>query len=83
MPEDNDLKITTVRPGLYSFNTMSLAPLQKKIWRCQSGHEIEIYGDWYALHVVTSKGTAKYMFCPECWGEWAQKQWPIACEEVR
>ena len=82
MNEDKD-NATSAQPGIICFSGQTLTTQTMKIYRCAAGNETEIHGDWWALSVVNSNGTHNYQFCFQCWGEWAQKQWPLTCEEVR
>jgi hypothetical protein len=53
--------------------------MNKSKYRCESGHEMVMYGEYSALEIHPGDGVRprSYNFCMECWGAWAVAQWPM------
>jgi hypothetical protein len=60
---------------------MTILSISKPTHRyiCAAGHTMEMVDEWTALQV----DARKYVFCFDCYGEWAQKQWPMKREELK
>jgi hypothetical protein len=57
-------------------------PVEYRFLRCAAGHEIRLEGNRAVLHVYDQPGeTVAFNYCPVCFGQWAQTQWPLT--EVR
>lgn len=62
-----------------------------RIYRCAKGHSVIIRsGTWTALNLQFTDPNAKgprvnrsFNYCMECYGEWAEAQWPLTCQEIK
>lgn len=57
--------------------------LKEATYKCTKGHVIKVFGNWTTLSVVSGGATWSYNYCPMCWGEWAESQWPLTKEDDR
>lgn len=47
-------------------------------YTCEKGHSMETLGTWTVMKVRA----LEFNYCLVCFGEWAQSQWPLKCEEI-
>lgn len=81
-PEDVVVQRSFNAPEGIVFIDRDFSTLKKNTYRCEAGHTMEIYGNWTTLSVPGDRGNSNYNFCFHCYGEWAQKQWPLTCDEA-
>lgn len=52
-------------------------------YTCAKGHSFTISGCWTTLEVIfNGRPPRSFNYCMECFGEWAESQWPLKCEAV-
>ena len=60
------------------WTTNNFVPSRQTVYRCAAGHELKLLGDYVPLRCINPAGEmSDYHFCFQCWGIWAEKQWPL------
>jgi len=51
--------------------------IQESTYHCEKGHKLKVFGTWSSLSISDGYRQWTYNYCPFCFGEWAEQQWPF------